>query len=376
MFLIRNAKVLTMADVDYDKGDILFDQGKILKVAEKIEADCPALDASGLVAMPGLVDAHCHIGMWEDGIDEEGADGNEMTDPVTPELRAIDGINPEDRCFREALEGGVTTVVTGPGSANVIGGQFAALKTYGKCVDDMIVKAPAALKVALGENPKGVYGEKKEAPMTRMATAALLRQAFVDAENYRSEQFGEKPPKRDLKNEILIRALDGEVPVKIHAHRADDILTALRIGREFNLTLSLDHCTEGYRIAEYIKESGAKIIIGPMLCDRCKPELKNLSWDAPRVLYENGIEFAIMSDHPVQPTQYLPVSAAMAVKHGLPPREALKAITINAAKATFIDDVVGSLEPGKDADIVLYEGDPLDIRTKIAHVFINGEKIY
>ena len=378
MILLKNAKILTMAERDLEKGDILMGDGMIQRIGENIAAPAGAeiIDASGLTAMPGIVDAHCHIGMWEDSIDEEGADGNECTDPVTPELRAIDAINPVDRCFQEAREGGVTTVVTGPGSANVIGGQFAALKTYGACVDEMVIKAPVALKMALAENPKGVYGgEQKKAPMTRMASAALIREALVEAQEYAKEMESDDPPKRDLKNEILCQALRGELLVKIHAHRADDIFTAIRLAKEFNLRLSLEHCTDGYLIAPYVKESGAKVIIGPLLCDRCKPELKNLSWNAPRVLYENGVEFAMMSDHPVQPTQLLQVTAAMAVKYGLPGREALKAITINAAKAVCLEDRIGSLEEGKDADIVLDSGDPLDVRSNIAHVFIDGKQV-
>jgi len=372
MILIKNANIITMAEKDFPKGDILMDGGKIVKIGEEIIAPhAEVFDASGLTAIPGIVDAHCHIGMWEDSIDAEGADGNEATDPITPQLRAIDAINPVDRCFREALEGGVTTVVTGPGSANVIGGQFAALKTHGTSVDEMTIKAPASLKTALGENPKMVYGGQKKAPSTRMATAALYREALLAAENYQNE----KEKKRDLKNEILADALEGKLPVKVHAHRADDIQTALRIAKEFSLTISLDHCTEGYLIPRQLKDSDARIIIGPLLCDRCKPELRNLSLEAPRILYENGIEFAIMSDHPVTLTQHLPIVAAMAVKNGLPQREALKAITINAARAAWIDDRVGSLEAGKDADIVLFDGDPLDIRTPIKAVFIDGKRV-
>lgn len=371
MLLIKNAKIITMTERDLPKGDILIDNGKIVRIAEEItESGAEIFDAQGLTAIPGIVDAHCHIGMWEDSIDAEGADGNEATDPITPQLRAIDAINPVDRCFSEALAGGITTVVTGPGSANVIGGQFVAMKTYGTNVDKMAIKSPASLKTALGENPKMVYGGQKKSPSTRMATAALYREAFIEAQNSR----GDKEKKRSLKNEILLDALDGKLPVKVHAHRADDIQTAMRIAKEFSLTVSLDHCTEGYLIPQELKESGARIIIGPLLCDRCKPELKNLSLEAPRILYENGIEFAIMSDHPVTLTQHLPIVAAMAVKNGLPQREALKAITINAARAAWIDDRVGSIEPGKDADIVLFAGDPLDIRTPIAAVFLNGTK--
>lgn len=375
MLLIKNAHILTMAERDYDKGDILIEGGKFVEISEHIERDCEIFNAKGLTAIPGIVDAHCHIGMWEDGIDSEGADGNECTDPITPELRAIDGINPFDRCFEEARKGGVTTVVTGPGSANVLGGQFIAMKTAGNNIDEMCIKNPCALKAALGENPKTVYGEQKKMPSTRMATVALLRKALIDAAHYNGELFGEKPTKRDLQNEILALALDGEVPVKFHAHRADDIMTAVRIAREFNINITLDHCTEGYLIPDFLKSSGAKIILGPLMCDRCKPELKNLSWDAPRILHEHGIEFALMSDHPVGLTQNLPVFAAMAVRHGLPAKTALLSITLHAARAAFIDDRVGSTEPGKDADIAFFAGDPLDVRTRVEAVFISGKRI-
>ena len=373
MLLIKNVKILTMTGNDFEQGDILIDNGKIVEVAQNIcvtEAQC--FDAEGLTAIPGIVDAHCHIGMWEDGIDTEGADGNEATDPVTPQLRAIDAINPADRCFEEALQGGVTTVVTGPGSANVIGGQFVAIKTFGNCVDEMAIKAPQSLKTALGENPKMVYSDQKRSPSTRMATAAIYRQAFIEANDYYLERKSDELAKKDLQNEVLIRALSGELPVKVHAHRLDDIQTALRIAKEFHLRISLDHCTEGYLMPNQVKSSGAKVILGPFMTDRCKPELKNMTMEAPRILYEEGVEFAIMSDHPVTLTQNLPVVAALAVRYGLPEYEALKAITINAAKAAWIDDRVGSIEAGKDADIVLFRGNPLDIRNNVAAVFIDG----
>lgn len=382
MILIKNAKILTMAKKDYAVGDILICDDKIEQVGSHIHApEAQVVDATGLTAMPGIIDAHCHVGMWEDGMGEEGADGNECVDPISPELRAIDGINPFDRCFEEARENGITTVVTGPGSANVIGGQFVALNTVGDTIEEMIIKEPLALKIAFGENPKGVYSEQKKSPSTRMATAAMLRQALIDAQEYEKsilraqEKEDETPPERDLQKEILVKALHREIIVKAHAHRADDILTAIRIGKEFNLDLSIEHCTEGHLIAEQLKRENVKIILGPLITERCKIELKNLTFEAPRKLYEQGIEFAIMTDHPVIPTQYLPVCAAICVRYGLPEREALKAITYYAAKMVGLEDQLGSIEPGKQADIVLWAGDPLDARTKVEHVWIRGQQV-
>ena len=378
MILIKNAKVLTMAGKDFDCGDILIDGQKIAAVGEGLQAPAGAqvIDAAGLWALPGFVDAHCHLGMWEDGMGDEGADGNEATDPVTPQMRAIDAINPVDRCFQEAREAGVTTACTGPGSANVISGQFAAVKTWGTRVDDMILKEPLALKAALGENPKRAYGEQKKLPSTRMGTAAVFREAMVAAQEYKKKQSGENPPDRNLGKEVIAAALDGSLPVKIHAHRADDILTAIRVGREFGLDFSVEHCTEGYLIADILKAENVKVIIGPLLSERSKIELKNLTYDAPRILKEAGVKFALMTDHPVIPLQYLPVTAALAVREGLDERTALEAITINAAEITGIADRVGSLAPGKDADIALFSGNPLDWRVKAQRVFINGQEVF
>jgi len=382
LFLIRNGKVRTMAEKDYERGDILVDGKKIKAVGENLDAPegTKELDARGMWVLPGIVDPHCHIGMWENGIGFEGDDGNEATDPVTPELRAIDAVNPEDYCFQEAREHGVTTVVTGPGSANVIGGQFAALKTFGHSVDDMIVKAPLAVKVAFGENPKRVYHNQHKAPSTRMATAAILREALVRAQEYqkkleRGKADPDKMPERDLKMEALGMVLNREIPIKAHAHRADDILTALRIAREFHIDITLEHCTEGYLITDYLRKANAKVIVGPLFSDRSKVELKNLTFRAPGILSRAGIKVAMMSDHPVIPNQYLSVCAALAVREGMDETEALKSITINAAEITGIGDRVGSLEPGKDADIVLYDGDPLDFRTKTVWVFIDGKAV-
>jgi len=379
MILIKNGKVLTMAGEVYERGDVLIDGTKIKAVGENLEVSEGAqiIDVKGMWVMPGIVDPHTHIGMWEDGIGFEGADGNEATDPVTPHLRAIDAINPEDNCFREAREHGITTVVTGPGSANVIGGQFAAIKTYGRRVDDMIVKEPLALKVAFGENPKRVYNGQHKAPTTRMATAAILRENLIKAQEYKKKlekgkKDPDKMPERDLKMEILVKVLDREIPVKAHAHRADDILTALRIAKEFNLDITLDHCTEGHRIVDYLLEENAKVIVGPLFSDRSKVELRNMTFKAPGILSKAGIKVAMMTDHPVIPEQYLPVCAAIAVREGMDEMEALKSITINAAEITGIQDRVGSLEPGKDADVVVFDAHPLDIRAKTVWVFING----
>lgn len=385
MLLIKNAKVLTMADKSYDKGDILVDdQGKIAAVGEGLTAPQGAevFDAAGLWALPGFVDAHCHLGMFEECMGTEGEDGNEMTDPVTPTMRAIDGINPNDIGFREALEAGVTTACTGPGSANVIGGQFVAIKTAGTNVDDMILRDPLAMKGAFGENPKRVYGGgKKTTPMTRMATASIMRQALIDAQIYMKKQEegkkdASKMPDYNPRMEILAKVLRRELHMKLHAHRADDILTAIRIMKEFNLRYTLEHCTEGYMIVETLKQENAQVILGPLLTARSKIELENLTYDAPRIFYEHGMKFAMMTDHPVIPEKYLSVCAALAVRSGLPQEAALKSITIWAAEITGIDDRVGSLEVGKDADITLFEGDPLDARTRAARVYVDGVCAY
>lgn len=382
MLLIKNAKVLTMGRQDYlDGADILVDGAEIAAVGRDLpERGADIVDAKGLTALPGIIDAHCHVGMWEDSIGWAGSDGNEVTNPVTPAMRAIDGVNPEDRCFSDAMKCGVTLVATGPGSANVIGGQFAVMRTHGKTVDDMLVKEPAALKIAFGENPKRCYGEgQKKTPMTRMATAAILRQALADAQTYQrklARADDDKMPDRDLGKEVLVAALERGLRVKAHAHRADDILTALRVRDEFHLDMSLEHCTEGWRILDQLKEARVPVILGPLLSDRSKEELRNLTYDAPAMFHKAGVRFAMMTDHPVIPLEYLPVCAALAVRRGLPERAALEAITINAAWAIGMDDRFGSIEKGKQADIVLYEGDPLDSRTGVKRVYIEGRLVH
>lgn len=385
MLLLKNGNVMTMAGPAF-VGDVAIENGKIVAVGQSLSySDAEVRDVTGMTVMPGIVDPHCHIGMWEDAMGFEGADGNECTNPITPELRAIDAINPYDRCFEEAAAGGVTTCVTGPGSANVIGGQFVAIKTYGDSVDDMVLRFPVAVKAAFGENPKRVYNGKNQTPSTRMATAALMRKALIEAQEYnekleRGKADPEKMPERNLGKEILARVIRRELPMKIHAHRADDILTAIRICREFKLRYTLDHCTEGYLITDKLKEALSEdcegIIVGPLLTDRSKIELKNLSFKAPKVLEQAGIEYAMMTDHPVTPEQYLPICTAVAVREGASEEGALKAITINAAKITGIADRVGSIEVGKDADIAVFSGHPFDFRSRCVLTLVNGKVVH
>lgn len=385
MLLLKNGNVMTMAGPAF-VGDVAIENGKIVAVGQSLSySDAEVRDVTGMTVMPGIVDPHCHIGMWEDAMGFEGADGNECTNPITPELRAIDAINPYDRCFEEAAAGGVTTCVTGPGSANVIGGQFVAIKTYGDSVEDMVLRFPVAVKAAFGENPKRVYDGKNQTPSTRMATAALMRKALIEAQEYnekleKGKADPEKMPERNLGKEILARVIRRELPMKIHAHRADDILTAIRICREFKLRYTLDHCTEGYLITDKLKEALGEdcegIIVGPLLTDRSKIELKNLSFKAPKVLEQAGIEYAMMTDHPVTPEQYLPICTAIAVREGASEEGALKAITINAARITGIADRVGSIEVGKDADIAVFSGHPFDFRSRCVLTLVNGKVVH
>ena len=385
MMRILNGVVHTMAGPVIPHGYVEVENGKIRAVGEMsartAAAAGPVYDAGGGHILPGFIDAHCHLGMFGNALGFEADDGNESTDPCTPQLRAIDAINPQDRCFREAREGGVTTVLTGPGSANPIAGQFAAIKTDGRWVDEMVLRAPAAMKMALGENPKTVYNERKETPITRMATAAVIRQElsktleYMDKQDKADAEEDTDAPDYDAKLEALIPVLLGELPVHIHAHRADDIATAVRICREFGLKYVIVHGTEGHLLPELLAAEGAGVITGPSLTDRSKPELANLTIENPAILARAGVPVAICTDHPVIPIQYLPICAALAVRGGLEPEEALAAITIHPARLAGLDKRVGSLEPGKDADIVVTTGHPLDWNGKVRYVFIGGKQV-
>jgi imidazolonepropionase-like amidohydrolase len=388
MLFIKNVNIHTMADKNYDNGFITAKGGRISGIGDMtdmpvISSSDTVIDASGMVLIPGLIDSHSHIGMVEDSVGFEGDDVNEMTDPITPQLRAIDGIYHKDRAFEEALQNGVTTVITGPGSANVIGGQFAALKTYGRTVDEMVIKAPCAMKIAFGENPKTAYNEKHQLPTTRMATAALLREQLYKAkeymealQEYEADKEENDKPEFDMKLDALIPIIKRELVVKAHAHRTDDIFTAIRIAKEFNLDMTLDHCTEGWLVADILKESGYNVIVGPILTDRSKIELKNQTMKAPGILSKAGIDVAIMTDHPCVPIQHLMLSASLAAREGMEPEKALRAVTINAARCIKLDNRLGSLEVGKDADMVLYTGNPLDYSSKVKMTFINGQLVY
>lgn len=382
MILIKNAHIITCAGEEYENGCIAFDE-KILYVGENCRVDADEIiDADGAYVLPGLIDAHCHVGLFGDSLGFEGADGNEASDPITPQLRAIDGINPQDRAFSEARKAGITTVVTGPGSANPIAGQFAAVKTAGICVDDMIIKAPCAMKMALGENPKTVYNEKDSAPTTRMGTLSVIRETLFKAKRYAEEwdEYYEDTeendrPEFDMKLEAMLPVIRKEIPVKIHAHRADDICSAIRIAKEFDIDITIEHCSDGDVIAEVLEREGYPINLGPTLTDRSKPELKNLSFDTYRNLSERGLDVAIITDHPEITIENLPLCAAFAVKHGMDEMKALYAITCTAAKNCGISDRVGTLEIGKDADIVIFDKLPVKFESQCIMTFINGKRV-
>lgn len=386
--LIINGKIVTMENDSSGKNIEVIERGYIRTNGKYIEElgdmsqlrpiPCKEelLDVGGAWVMPGIIESHCHIGISEEKIGMIGDDCNEGTNPVTPTLRAIDAVNPMDAAFHDALAAGITSVMVGPGSANVVGGQFLFMKTHGRCIDDMVVKNPAAMKVAFGENPKTCYGDKDEYPATRMGVAALLRKTLFEAMQYKKDKENGTLEKEDFEMEAWLPVLNKEIPLKAHAHRADDILTAIRIAKEFDLHMTLDHGTESHLIAELVKESGHPVIVGPDLTSRSKPEVQNMNFKTNRILQEHGVLFSIMTDHPVSMIQYLPLCAGLAVKQGLPLEEGLKAITINAARICGVEDKVGSLRKGKHADIAIFTGNPMEVFTQTLYTIMEGEVVF
>lgn len=389
---IINARMETMKGRVIENGFTRIADGKFAELGE-MSAYAPdggeVIDAHGLTMYPGFIDAHCHIGMWEDSLCFEGEDGNEDTDPSTPQLRAIDSINPLDRCYTDAVQAGVTAVCTGVGSANPVGGSFLVMKTHGsKRVDKLVVQSPCAIKFALGENPKNTYNDRDETPVTRMAVAAIIREQLTKARRYRDDLAEYERlkgtddevslPDYDAKCEALLPLFDKEHPLKahFHVHRADDIFTAIRLSKEFSLDYVLIHCTDGAVIADELAEDSPAVVMGPLFGDRGKPELHNHEITTPAVLHKNGIRFAICTDHPETPIQYLPLTAALAVRGGLDRETALRAITITAAEIIGVESRLGSISVGKDADFSLFDGDPLDLRVTPKLVYVNGKEAF
>ncbi len=383
---ITGGRVVPISGEPVENGTVLVADGKITAVGAdvKVPDGVQVVDAAGAWVLPGFIEAHGHVGVHEEAEGWAGSDTNEMTDPVTANVRALDAINPADLGFRDAIGGGVLAVNVNPGSGNPIGGQTCALKCWGRTVDEMLLRAPAGLKSALGENPKRVYGEQKKTPSTRLGVAAVIRGAFVDAANYQAKIDAEarkpeaerKPVDRDLKLEALAKVLRREIPWRQHCHRADDIATAIRIAEEFGYDLVIDHGTEAHLVADLLVARNIPVIIGPLFTSRSKVELRNRSLANPGKLAAAGVTIAITTDHPVVPINFLVHQASLSVKYGLDRETALQALTINPARIIGVDDRLGSLEPGKDADIVIWSGDPLDVLSRVQRAFLDGREIY
>ncbi len=378
---IIGAHVVPIDGEPFD-GTVLISDGRIAALGPTvtIPADARVLDAGGHWLLPGFIDAHTHLGVHEEGEGWAGSDTNELTDPVTASVRALDAINPADIGFDDALAGGITAANVNPGSGNAIGGLTVAVHTHGRTVDEMVLRSPSGLKSALGENPKRVYGEKKQTPSTRLGTAAVIRTAFVDAQNYLDKHAnaepGKPPPSRDLTHEAIGLVLRREIPWRQHSHRADDIATAVRIAEEFGYQLVIDHGTEAHLIADLLAAKGIPVLIGPLFTTRSKVELRNRSLANPGKLAAAGVEISIITDHPVVPINFLVHQATLSIKEGLDRETALRAITINPARVMGLDGRLGSITVGKDADLVLWSGDPLDVLQRALTVFIGGREVY
>ena len=375
MIALTNGRLYTIENGIIEQGTILLDGGKIAAVGAEVEipADTQVIDVQGRIVTPGFIDAHTHIGIDEEIHQPMGDDCNEMTEPNTAELRAMDAINYRDLSFQDAVKAGITTVMITPGSANVFGGLVAVMKTAGKTYKEMLVNGEAGLKMAFGENPKRVYGEKDKAPSTRMATMAIARQGFYEAKEYLKKSDEDR--EFNLQTEHIAKALEGGIPVRAHAHRADDIMTAIRLRDEFQLDLVVEHCTDGHLIVEELKEAGVKVAVGPSLSNRAKVEMENVTFRTPGVLASAGVDVAIITDAPCTPIQYLPICAGMAMREGMTEADAFKALTIVPAKILKVDDRLGSLAVGKDADVVVWNNHPMEIMGKPELVFVNGKQI-
>lgn len=375
MLLIKNGVLHTMENDEPIRADILINRGKIEKIQRDIltSADTEVFDAKNMNIYPGFIDAHSHIGISEEKTTAQLDTTNESTYPTTPTVRGIDCVNPMDSAFHNALAAGITGVMVGPGSSNAIGGQFAFIKTHGRCIDDMIVLAPSAIKIAFGENPMTCYGLNGNMPSTRMGIASLIREELFRAKQYFSDSYSGET---DFSLECYRELFEKKIPLKAHAHRTDDIFTAIRIAKEFDLDLTIDHCTEGHLIAEYIARSGFPVIVGPSLASRSKKEVGLSDFKTAGVLHKAGVTVAITTDHPVSRIQYLPLCAALAAKEGLGEAAALRAITIDAARICRVDDRLGSLKEGKDADMVIYDGNPLEIKSSVKATVVNGRVVW
>lgn len=379
---IVGGRVVPIVGDVIENGTVLIKGGKIAAVGAKVkvDSDTPVIDASGKWVLPGFLEAHGHVGVHEEGNGWAGSDTNEMTDPVGARFRALDAINPADEGFRDALSGGVTSLVIKPGSGNPIGGQTVAIKSWGRMVDEMLIKQPCSVKSALGENPKRVYGEKKQTPSTRLGVASVIRDALRGAQDYvarrdEAERDG-KAFTRDSNNEVLASVLAGDVPWCQHTHRADDIATAIRLSEEFGYKLVINHGTEGHLLADVLADKNIPVIIGPLFTSRSKVELNQRHMRNPGLLAKAGVKIAITTDHPVVPINFLIYQAILSVKDGLDRDTALEALTINPAEMLGLADRVGSLEAGKDGDVVIWSGDPLEIMSRAEQVVVDGRPVY
>jgi imidazolonepropionase-like amidohydrolase len=379
LMLLKNGLLFDWSTGQYGIADILIDGKKISRIAPKIdhEKGIHVLDLRERFVLPGLIDCHTHVGIIEEGTGKIGVDNNEISDPVTPNLRGIDGVNPLDMAFQDAVKSGITAVMTGPGSNNVVGGQNLVVKTYGDIIDQMVVRNPAGLKVAFGENPITTYGQDKKAPVTRMGTSSLIREIFMKTQDYMERKAKGKVDERDIKLEAIIPVMKGEIPLRAHAHRADDIVTALRIAEEFKIKkLVIEHGTEADLVADYLHQRKVPVAFGPMLTPRIKMELRQRSYSSVIKLVGKGIKVAMITDHPYNSIDQLRTVAALAVAEGLKPIDALKCLTIHPAEILECDKQIGRLQEGYDADLAIFDGDPLDLNSKVAYTFINGQIVY